>query len=235
MEPDKLTGMYTAEMLGPDGKPKVGLPKLSPAEANRQRAAAKAAKASKASTASQSVPVSPQSAPVPPQSLKPLPSCLADAEDEYPPGPPRSGSPYCPEGDDWSWMNPKQLKLAEAAVKAQQQRRISVPRSSSTPDLDSSPKKSRTDPTVQAPAKGDPLEIKTVTAVPAVGISKQRTKAAATHQAPAEKVPGKKGQESTSMVTRSRKKASGAGSLRGVDGLGQTETGVLQMATPSKT
>jgi hypothetical protein len=90
--------------------------------------------------------------------------------------------------------------------------------------------------TVQPRAKGDPLEITKVTAVPAVGISKQRTKAAATPQAPAEK-SGTKGetQESTPMVTRSRKKASRAGGLRGVDGLGQTETGVLQMATPSKT
>jgi hypothetical protein len=35
------------------------------------------------------------------------------------------------------------------------------------------------------------------------------------------------------MVTRGR--ASGAGSLRGVVGSGQTEIGVLQMATPSKT
>jgi hypothetical protein len=223
MVPDKLTGMYTAEMLGPDGKPKVGLPKLSPAEASRQRAAAKAAKASKTSTAPQSVPASPQS-------LKPLPSCLADAEEEYPPDPPRSSSPYCPPGEDWSWMNEKQLRLAEAAAKAHQQGRIGFPRSSSTPGFDSPPKKSRADPTVQTPVRGDPLEITKVTAVPAVGISKQRTKAAATPQAPADQseTKGKKGQEteaqaSTPMVTRSRKKASRAGGLRGVDGLGQTD------------
>jgi hypothetical protein len=177
MVPDKLTGVYTAEMLGPDGKPKAGLPKLSSAEANRQRAAAKAAKASKAPTVSQSVPAPSHSVTAPPHSLKPLPSCLADAEEEYPP-----------------------------------------------------------DPTIQAPAKGLPLDIQ-VTSVPAVGISKGRTKAAATQQAPAGKSGSKaETQESTPMVTRSRKKkASRAGGLRGVDGLGQTETGVLQVATPSKT
>jgi hypothetical protein len=87
MEPDKLTGCYTAEMLGPDGKPKMGLPKLSAAEANRQRAAARAAKASKASTASQSVPDFSHSEPAP---LKPLPTCLADAEEE--PGTHSSGT-----------------------------------------------------------------------------------------------------------------------------------------------
>jgi hypothetical protein len=107
--------------------------------------------------------------------------------------------------------------------------------------LDSPPKESRKDPVVQAPAKGNPLEIKKVTAVPAVGISKQRTKAAAP-QAPADqlegtKVPPRKDetQVSTSMVTRSRKKASGAGGLRGVDGLGQTAVARASMGPHSKT
>jgi hypothetical protein len=233
MKADKLTGMYTAEMLGPDGRPKMGLPKLSAAEANRQRAAAKAAKESKSSTASQSVSDFSQSVPAP---LKPLPACLADAEEEYPPGPPRSSSPYCPPGEDWSWMNEKQLRLAEAAAKAHQEGRTSpIPRPSSSPGYDSSPKKNP-EPTVQAPAKGLPLEITKVTAIPAVGISKGRTKAAATQQAPAEpKSPKGETQMSTPMVTRSRKKASRAGSLRGVDGLGQTEIGVDHKGPPSKT
>jgi hypothetical protein len=84
MKPDELTDMYTAEMLGPDGKPKMGLPKLSPAEANRQRAAAKAAKASKASPASQSATDCFQSVPASPQLAKPLPTPLLDSEEEYP-------------------------------------------------------------------------------------------------------------------------------------------------------
>jgi hypothetical protein len=84
MKPDELTGMYTSEMLGPDGKPKMGLPKLSPAEANRQRAAAKAARASKASPDSQSVTDFSQSLPALPQSLKPLPTPFLDSEEEYP-------------------------------------------------------------------------------------------------------------------------------------------------------
>jgi hypothetical protein len=137
MKPDELTGMYTSEMLGPDGKPKMGLPKLSAAEANRQRAAAKAAKASKVLSASQSAPDFSQSVPALPQLAKPLPTPFLDSEEEYPP----------------------------------------------------LPKKSRRVPSVQAPAKGDPLEIKKVTAVPAVGISRQRTKAA-TSQAPADQSKG---------------------------------------------
>jgi hypothetical protein len=71
------------------------------------------------------------------------------------------------------------------------------------------------------------------------------TKAAASSQAPADQPTGakaphrKKGQESPEtkissppMETRARKKASGAGGLRGVTGSGQTGSGVDQEGPP---
>jgi hypothetical protein len=54
------------------------------------------------------------------------------------------------------------------------------------------PLPSESDPEVQAPAKAAPLEITKATLVPAVGISKSVTKAAASPQAPADRPTGAK-------------------------------------------
>jgi hypothetical protein len=224
--------MYTTEMLDSEGKPLSGPKVLTPSEAARQRAAGRALKS--VMSVSQSVPATSQLAPVSSQSaLKPLPTPLLDSEEEYPPQksePPLPISPYCPEGEDWSWMNPNQLKLAEAAARAHVEGRTSLPpRSPSSPSLGTPPKKSA-DPTIQAPAKGVPLVIK---------------KAAAPLQAPAEQpIKGKaptrrKGQESPEtkvsppMETRARKKASGAGGLRGVAGSGSNGDTCVATGNPS--
>jgi hypothetical protein len=254
MKPDELTGMYTAEMLDSEGKPKSGPKVLTAAEANRQRSAARAVKSSKVLTTSQTAPVTSQSVPVPPQVvLKPLPTPLLDSEEEYPPqkpDPPRPNSPYCPEGEDWSWMNPNQLKLAEAAARAHAEGRIgsaAPPRSPSSPSLGTPPKKS-TEPIVQAPAKGAPLDIKKATPAPqapadqpsgakapsqgkAQGTKRQAARQQSTGQtsSPAQVSPGT---SVPPMETRARKKASGAGGLRGVTGSGQTGTGVDHEGPP---
>jgi hypothetical protein len=122
-----------------------------------------------------------------------------------------AASPADPDGEDWSWMNPNQRKLAVAATKACAERR----------ELPAPEPAKRVEPKVQAPATGPPLVI---------------VKAAASPRAPADQPKGakapprKKGQESPvakatpPMATRSQTKeeASGAGGLRGKAGSGQT-------------
>jgi hypothetical protein len=253
MKPDELTGMYTAEMLDSEGKPKSGPKVLTATEANRQRSAARAAKASKVPTTSQPL-AAPSQYILSSAALKPLPTPLLDSEEEYPPqkpDPPRSRSPYCPEGEDWSWMNPNQLKLAEAAARAHAEGKtglVSPPRSPSSPSFDAPSKKSM-EPKVQAPAKGVPLDIKKATPAPqapadqpigakaptqtkAQGTKRQAARQQSTGQpsSPAQASPGTSAPPP--METRARKKASGAGSLRGVTGSGQTGTGVDHEGPP---
>jgi hypothetical protein len=117
-----------------------------------------------------------------------------------------------------------------------------IPRSSSSPGFDEPPKKS-VDPKVQAPAKGAPLDIKKATPAPqapadqptgakapsqgkAQGTKRQtaRQQSAAPLSSPAQASSGTS--VPTPMETRARKKASGAGGLRGVTGSRQTGTGV---------
>jgi hypothetical protein len=99
------------------------------------------------------------------------------------------------------------------------------------------PDSTDSDPVVQAPAKAAPLEITKSTLVPAVGIFKSVTKAAASPRAPADQPTGAKalkptkgqakGQESPGakvpppMETRGAKRAR-AGGLRGVAGSGES-------------
>jgi hypothetical protein len=234
MVPDTYEGAYTAEMLDVEGKLKMGPVKLSSAEANRQRLVARVLASAKASTAK--VPTASQPLAVTPD---PTMAVFSDSMVSLIPfdpdsSAPRSNSPIEP------WMDEKQRRKAELATQHLAKNPV-IPRSSSSPSMDAPPKKSM-EPTVQAPAKGAPLEITKVTAVPAVGISKERTRAAASTRAPADQPKGaeapprkKETQVSPPMETRARKKASRAGGLRGVDGLGQTEIGVDHKGPPSKT
>jgi hypothetical protein len=148
------------------------------------------------------------------------------------PGTTRQPTPVNSEDEDWSWMHEGQRKLAEIA-KAELAK---------NPVLSLPPPRPATripDPEVQTPAK-DTVVKKTV------------KKAAASPRAPADQPTGAKappptkgqakGQESpetkvsTPMETRgqAKKKASGAGGLRGVAGSGQTDTRVAK-GHPSKT
>jgi hypothetical protein len=140
------------------------------------------------------------------------------------PVPPRLLSPT---GEDWSWMNENERKLAEAAVK-----KMAPPRPATRiPD---------SEPEIQAPAKAAPLVITKATLAPATDVPESFTKAVAPQQGPAGRPKGakaptrKKGQESPEtkvskptadhhpMATRtSTKTGSGAG-FRGVDGSRQT-------------
>jgi hypothetical protein len=143
--------------------------------------------------------------------------------------PARSLSPIGPDGDDWSWMNPQQLRLATAAVNAIAEGKTKTP---------SRPVSPTSEPVIQAPAKAAPLEIKTVS----------KSKAAAPPRAPADQPTGAKappptkrqvkGQESpeakASHPMQTRKPPSGAGGLRSGGGSGQTDTCVAQ-GNPSKT
>jgi hypothetical protein len=245
MKPDELTGMYTAEM-----DPKQGPKVLTTAEANRLRAAGRALKSF--TTASQ-LPPAPQDPTMAVFSGSIFPLVPFSPEPERKPTP--LGTPVNSDEEDMSYDQKRAAKLGKKMAGK------SIPRSSSSPGFDAPPRKS-VEPTVQAPAKGAPLEITKVTAVPAVGISKQRTKAVAS-QAPADQPKEAKASTRTKgqamgqvdhqpmvspgtkvplpmvdhppMVTRARKKASGAGGLRGVDGLGQTEIGVDHKGPPSKT
>jgi hypothetical protein len=141
--------------------------------------------------------------------------------------PPRPCTPGVSEEEDWSWMSEKQRRKAEAAMKALAMNPAQMPATRIS------------DPVVQPPAKAAPLEITKATHVPAVGISKSVTKAAASPRTPVDQLTEAKastrkkgqtkGQESPGtkvpppMATRSStKKASGAGGLRGVDGSGQS-------------
>jgi hypothetical protein len=150
---------------------------------------------------------------------------------------PRSDSPV----EDW--MNPKERRFAEVAARSLAKNPV-IPR----------PVTRTSDSEIQPPAKATPVKIVKASAVSAAdlpeGLKKaviSKTKAAASPRVSADQETGakaptrKKGQESPGtqvpppMETRARKKASGAGGLRGVDGLGQTEIGVDHIGPPSKT
>jgi hypothetical protein len=146
------------------------------------------------------------------------------------------------------------VKLAEAAAKAHSEGKLSpIPRPLSTPGFASPPFQKSSEPTIQAPAKGVPLVVTKATASPrasagqttgekspsqgkAQGAKRQaaRQQSAGQTAPPAQESSGTSGPPTADhpMVTRSRKKASGAGSLRGVTGSGQSGTGVDQEGPP---
>jgi hypothetical protein len=150
----------------------------------------------------------------------------------------RKPTPVPSDDENWSWMTDDQRRKAETAkdmiTKSTPAKAAAPPRAPSAPSA-GFPKQAPIDTTAspKSPTK------KVSTATPA------RTKAVASQKAPADQPKGAKapppakGQESPDakasppMVTR--KRASGAGGLRPGGGSGQTEIGVLQMATPSKT
>jgi hypothetical protein len=205
LKPDELTGTYTAEM-----DPKAGPKVLTTAEAAFQRAAGRA---------------------------------LKEQSSSVPKGVPRSDSPI----EDW--MNERERRFAEVAARKLAEA-PAIPR----------PATRTSEPEIQPPAKAVPLKIvkasavstadlpeglkKAVTKETKAGLSD--TKAAASPRAPADqptgaKAPSRKtGQESpgtqvpSPMETRARKKAIRAGGLRGVKGLGQTESDVDHKGPPPK-
>jgi hypothetical protein len=171
--------------------------------------------------------------------------------------PPESDRPKSPTGEDWSWRSPKELKLAQTAVRS-----LALSAAPPRPAI-----RLESDPEIQAPVKAPPLEIVKATAIPAAELPKglkaaasqatetsstvkRKTKAAAPSQAPADqpketkvstrKKGQEKGQESPGtkvpppMQTRAQARdASGAGGLRGVDGSGSIEA-VCGSSSPAR-
>jgi hypothetical protein len=143
------------------------------------------------------------------------------------------------DDEDWSWMTEGQRKLAEVAKAKLAENPVKAlppPR----------PATRIPDPEVQAPAKGAEVKVtrtKSKAAAPSRAPADQPTEAKASTRTKGQAKGQAKGQESpetkvsTPIQTRGavKRKASGAGNLRSGGGSGQTETGVLQMATPSKT
>jgi hypothetical protein len=147
-------------------------------------------------------------------------------------------------------MNENQLRKAETAARALQSRTSPIPRPGSAPGVSSSPKSKAKDPTVQAPAKGAPLTVTKATAsprasadqgtpnqAPAKGVKRQ----SARQQSDVQESPSAQSSTGTSgpgvaehpMVTRTRKKASGAGGLRGVAGSGETQGAGMTVPLPN--
>jgi hypothetical protein len=232
MQPNKCEGAYTAEM-----DPKKGPKKLTQAEATRQRATGRALAGSKPPTApTLAVSQLDPDMAVSSGSLFPLVPFSMDSVA------PRSASPV----EDW--MNERERKVAEIAARKMAENPV-IPRSATR----------TSEPEIQAPAKAEPLKIVKASAVSAADLpegfkqedtSESKTAAspgASADQSKGAKTPTRKrgqvkGQEGPGMkvppptATRSTmKRASGAGGLRGVVGSGQTEIGVLQIATPSNT
>jgi hypothetical protein len=243
MQPDKCEGAYTAEM-----DPKKGPKVLTPKEVAYQRAVGSALTASKTLVADSTMAVFSDSLfpPVPfsPESVHLVSSMgregsssqLPKADSERMPTP--LGTPVNSDEEDLSWDQRRGANLGKKMAGKKK-----PPYAERIPD-----------PVIQAPAKGAPLESKKAIAVPAVGILKERTKAAASPRVPADQPKEakastrKKGQIKTQespetqvsppMATRARTKqqeGSRAGGFRpGVGGSGQTDTCVAS-SNPSKT
>jgi hypothetical protein len=210
MKPDKLTGMYTAEM-----DPKVGPKVLSPTEGAFQRAAGRAMK-EQSQPAQERVPLaSPANSEdewMPDDQRKALNRGKKLAQKAAPKGVPKP--PYAERIPDPVVQAP--VKGAALEIK----KATASPRASAHMPTGAKALFSKVEgkPATRSRAVAEPS-----TLVPAVGISKQVTKAAASQRAPADSSP---------MVTRSQ--ASRAGGLRSGRGSGQTDTSVAQ-GNPSKT
>jgi hypothetical protein len=212
MKPDKLTGMYTSEM-----DPKAGPKVLSPTEVAFQRAAGRAME-EQSQPAQKRIPT-PLASPansedewMPDDQRKALNRGKKLAQKATPKGVPKP--PYAERIPDPVVQTPPkgaalEIKKATASPRASAHQ----PTGAKAP-----PTKVEGKPATRSRAVGEPS-----TLVPAVGISKQVTKAAASQLAPADTSP---------MVTRSQ--ANRAGGLRSGGGSGQTDTSVAQ-GNPSKT
>jgi hypothetical protein len=131
-----------------------------------------------------------------------------------------------PDGlEDWSWMNPQQLKRAMAIADA-----IAQGKTKALP----SPEFPNSELAIQAPAKAAPLEIKTTPRAPAIRTGDQPTGAKAPRPNKGQQVPKKPTDGRHPIATRSSDGSRAGGFRPGVGGSGQKDTCVAS-SHPSQT